>query len=298
MVVVMLLLGLPAGKTAATRLAVTVDDLPVMGPDVPGVERLTIATTLLDAFRRHGVPEAYGFVNAIALEWRPENVAILEDWVKAGHPLGNHTYAHKDLGQVTVEAYEADIVRDEDVLQRLSPATFHVFRFPYLQEGESAAKRAALRSWLTSRGYRTAQVTVDFEDWAWNEPYARCVNAGNAAGITTLEALYLEQALKKLRRAEIQAAKLGHAGMPQVLLLHVGAFDARMIDRLLATYAHRDVTFVPLGDALADPVYAVDPGYVSAVGVPFLDQLRSKGRRVATTAPPHPNRDVLATICR
>lgn len=291
-------LSLAARPSAATRLAITVDDLPVVGPDVPGVDRLAIATTLLDAFHSHAVPEAYGFVNAHALEWRPENVGILEAWVKAGEPLGNHTYSHKDLGQVSVADYEADIARDEAVLQRLSPATFHVFRFPYLQEGESSAKRAAIRGWLASHGYRIAPVTIDFDDWAWNEPYARCVTAGNDAGIAALEVLYLKQAVKKLHRAELTAARLGYPDMPHVLLLHVGAFDARMIERLLTVYVGRGVRFVRLDEAMADRVYDIDPGYVSVIGVPFLDQLKSRGRTPPAAPGPHPHRDVLAALCR
>lgn len=43
-----------------------------------------------------------------------------------------------------------------------------------------------------------------------------------------------------------------------MLLMHIGAFDARMMPRLLALYRHRGVRFVPLAEAERDPAYASD----------------------------------------
>lgn len=41
----------------------------------------------------------------------------------------------------------------------------------------------------------------------------------------------------------------------QVLLLHIGAFDARMLDRLLTNYEHLGVRFIGLRRALEDEAY-------------------------------------------
>ncbi len=43
--------------------------------------------------------------------------------------------------------------------------------------------------------------------------------------------------------------------------MHLGAFDARMLPRLLALYAAKGVAFVPLEEAERDPFYAaqIDP---------------------------------------
>src|SRR6266850_8161878 len=131
------------GRAQATiPVAVTVDDLPVIGPDVPGMSRLAIATRLIDAFKKHRVPDVYGFVNAVSTDGRPDNLEILKAWVAAGYPLGNHTFSHKDLSQVSVADFEADVERNEQVLGILAaPEVYRVFRFPYLQEGDSRAKR-------------------------------------------------------------------------------------------------------------------------------------------------------------
>jgi len=44
-----------------------------------------------------------------------------------------------------------------------------------------------------------------------------------------------------------------------VLLMHIGAFDARMLPELLALYRSRGVKFISLPDAISDPAYRDDP---------------------------------------
>jgi len=46
--------------------------------------------------------------------------------------------------------------------------------------------------------------------------------------------------------------------IPYVLLMHVGAFDARMLPRLLKLYRDRGFSFVTLQQAESDPFYKND----------------------------------------
>jgi hypothetical protein len=51
---------------------------------------------------------------------------------------------------------------------------------------------------LKAHGYRIASVTMSFGDYAWNEPYARCMAKGDAAAVAVLEASYLKAAKDSL----------------------------------------------------------------------------------------------------
>src|SRR5437870_11155001 len=75
------------------EMAITFDDLPASGPEVPGMSRLQVHREILAALRKHGVPRVYGFVNGKGAE-HPDGRAALEAWVAAGYPLGNHSYSH------------------------------------------------------------------------------------------------------------------------------------------------------------------------------------------------------------
>ncbi len=60
-----------------------------------------------------------------------------------------------------------------------------------------------------------------------------------------------------LIRGRMSKALYGH-DIPYVLLMHVGALDARLLPRLLQLYRERGVTFVSLEDAEKDPFYRND----------------------------------------
>jgi hypothetical protein len=99
---------------------------------------------------------------------------------------------------------------------------------------------------------------MSFGDYAWNEPYARCMAKGDAAAVATLEASYLKAAKDSLDFERGLSATLYGRDIPYVLLMHAGAFDARMMPRLLKLYQDNGVTFVSLEEAERDKFYAAD----------------------------------------
>lgn len=239
------------------RVAITVDDLPAHGPSVPGVSSLQIHQALLEAFAAHEVPQVYGFLNAGKLREAPELRAALEAWTAAGHPLGNHTYDHSSLRKTTLKAYFRDIAGNEPLLDELALGGHRVptFRYPFLLEGMSREDTTAIRAHLDKRGYRIAPVTIDFYDWAFNPPYARCLAIADETALAALRKTFIDHAIEMLEWSDAAAHDLYGRRIPHILLLHAGAFDAEMIDPLLQAMEERDVEWVSLDDALADPIY-------------------------------------------
>ena len=58
-----------------------------------------------------------------------------------------------------------------------------------------------------------------------------------------------------------------------VLLLHIGAFDAVMLPRLLNFMKNEGFKFVTLGEAEKDPAYRIDPDVALKDGGTLLDQM-------------------------
>jgi len=249
------------GGPGEIRVAVTVDDLPRHGPEAPGQDRLALHQALLDPLGRHHVPRVYGFVNSGRAQ--PRDRAALEAWVAAGHPLGNHSAHHPDIGRVGLDAYLADVDAGEPLLaELLGPGrerVWKVFRYPYLRQGTDVPSRLALRKALLERQYRIAEVTIDFEDWAYNAPYVRCLRSGDREAVAALDETFLDAAVAQLRWADDMLRRLVGRPVPHVLLLHAGAFDAHILDRLLTAYEKAGVRWVPLDEALEDPVYQREP---------------------------------------
>lgn len=297
----MLLGTIFAGRVSARaqELAITFDDLPAHSALPPGTTRLQIAQGVIRALKDAGVPPTYGFVNGKAFEGTPDADAVLEAWRAAGNPLGNHTWSHMDLNKNSLDAWEADALKNEPVLVKATRAgdDWHWLRFPFLSEGDTPEKRSGARAFLKEHGYRIAGVTMSFGDYAWNEPYARCVAKGDSAAISQLEKTYLQAATDDITyRRALAKATFGH-DIPYVLLMHIGAIDARLLPQLLGIYKQAGFRFVTLQQAESDPFYANDLN-LSLPGEPDSLEGAAKAKGVSPWPKPAQMPAELNSICR
>lgn len=279
------------------KIAFTFDDLPVHGPLPPGESRIEVISKIIAALHQEHLPPTYGFVNAVHLEGQPEHAAVLDAWRAAGNPLGNHTWSHVNFEQHSLEGFEQEILRDEPTLiKRMDGEDWHWFRYPYLAEGETFEKREALRKFLREHGYKVAAVTMSFGDYLWNGPYERCKIKGNAAELKALESSYLRAAEESIDFYRSMSHKLYARDIAYVLLMHVGAFDAEMLPRLLALYRSQGFEFVSLAEAERDEFYrsSVD---LSLPAEP--DMLEQMMKRHGLALPERTNFDAqLESVCR
>jgi peptidoglycan/xylan/chitin deacetylase (PgdA/CDA1 family) len=284
--------GAASGPPAApvpprVEVAVTVDDLPAHGPLRAGVDRLGIAERLLAAFRRHRLPPVYGFVNGKKVDDDPATLAVLRRWLAAGSPLGNHTYSHPSLNGTSLPDYLADLEKGEAILKQLEPgdgSTWKVFRYPFLFEGDTPEKCDGVRRYLGDHGYAIAEVSIDGDDWAFNAPYARCAERGDDATRAALLRELVDVHVEELRRMRDLGQRLTGRDVRQVLLLHAGIAEADAMDDLLSAYEREGVVWIDLRTALADPLYAIDPGAPARYGAAFPYRI-AKARGVSVPPP-------------
>ncbi len=251
-------LGL-TGLCAGQKLAITMDDLPLNGALPPGVTRAETTRNVLAILRKRHVPAVYGFVNAKKLEGNPDGAEALKLWA-AAEPVGNHTYSHMDLEQNSAEAFEREIEEDEPALELLDAKdSWHWLRYPYLHEGDTVEKRRAVRAYLKARGYRIAQVTLDWEDYLWNTAYARCVAKNDTKSIEWLRSSYLNTASEFLDLGREQARLIYGREISYVLLMHLGAFSSTILPEALDLLKKKGFKLVTLEEAEKDAAYEGDP---------------------------------------
>ena len=218
------------------EIALTFDDLPVHGPFPPGQNPQSVGDSIIAALSSARVP-ATGFVNAHWTVDQPGTISVLKAWRAAGLKLGNHGWAHKHLNEMTVAEFEQEVARDEPVLEQLAGGTdWRWFRYPFLDEGKDAAQRAAARQVLARRGYKVADVTMDFGDWQWTAPYARCSAPSDQAAIRHLETMYMAAAREAIGYYRGLSHQLYGRDIPYVILLHevVRGADGAASDRALS----------------------------------------------------------------
>ena len=264
----------PEQRPVAPQLAITVDDLPLHGPLPARRDELEVAKQMIAALKAAGVRDVYGFVNGNWTVRQPRTMAVLSAWHNAGFPLANHGWSHGSVDEATPAEYEQEIARNEPLLERLGGGTdWRWYRYPYLHEGENPSRRDAIRTILARSGYRIASVTMDFGDWQWTAPFARCRDSGDEAAIVELEKLYLAAARDSAEFNRALSRGVFGRDIPYVLLVHVSAFSARMMPRLIALYRDMGFRFVSLPQAEADPAYAADLAPAPGGRATSLEQL-------------------------
>jgi peptidoglycan/xylan/chitin deacetylase (PgdA/CDA1 family) len=277
-----------AGPLAGIQLAITVDDIPENGDTLKAQSRDSIARSIIRALKTNGAAGVYGFANGYGLSETPGEIAILKEWLRAGNPLGNHTYDHSSLDQVEAPAFEANIAQLDVLLESLSSvspliAGRRVFRYPYLEEGNTLVKRDAVRGYLATNGYRIAEVTTDYNDWAWNGAYIRCTRLNDKQSIEWLRRHIIINAESSVRSASELAQKLFGRNVAQILLIHDCALEALLLNKTLAKLRADGLTFISLDEALRDPAYKINPNVTTEGGQSFFKQI-AESRAVDTDA--------------
>jgi peptidoglycan/xylan/chitin deacetylase (PgdA/CDA1 family) len=295
--VLLILLAIYAGSARSQEMAVTFDDLPSHGALPAGMTRLEIAHSILESLHREQLPPTYGFINGGRGGEDQDSPAVLAAWRAAGQPLGNHTWTHHDIDLETAAQFQADVSGNEPLLNQLmGHEDWHWFRYPFLHEGATLGKRRTARAWLSAHGYRIAETSMDFEDYLWNEPYARCVAKHDAASIQKLHDSYLAVAGQYYTLFRQLSHTVYARDVKYVLLMHIGAFDARMLPELLAFYRSRGVKFISLPDAISDPAYRDDPDIGAAGGGTHLE-LMMQARHLTIPDNTKPYKE-LEAMCR
>ncbi len=252
---------------AGLRLAITLDDLPWVGPlpegdtaAIHGLERIE------GVLRDHGAP-ATGFV---VCERAAEDEAPLRTWAARGFRLGNHSWSHHDLNAMTVAAWTGDVRRCDGYLKRYGSAYAPFFRYPMLHQGNTRGKRDRAAAALAALGLRTAHVTVDNSGWLLTQADARAMRAHDAALREDVRRAFLHHIIAAVEHADRVARRKVGRPVAQVLLLHANTLVDHGLGTLLTALSARGVAFVSLEEALRDPVYARPDDYVGRKGLSWL----------------------------
>ena len=261
------------GTTLSTEVAITIDDIP--GTPSRTVDGPAVASAILAAFKKHHLTGVYGMMVGSFVQSTPTSRQVLRQWVDSGQLLANHTWSHLDLVKVSADDFIADVRQNESLLATLmGQREWRYLRFPYLAEGDNEEKRRAVRDYLASHNYQTAQVTFDFFDYEWIDPYNRCLSKGRVTDAAWLRHSYVQNALYGLKIAQrLSLAVIGRQ-IKQVLLVHFGRIQADVMDESLTALEQQGVHFIDLRDALSDLVYSIDTRIVSQRSYTFLNQLR------------------------
>jgi len=241
----------------ARTVAITVDDLPYAGGAHPPTAE-PVNRKLLAAFKTHHVPVT-GFAIQKTVElFGDAGTRILKEWISQGFDLGNHTYSHPDINDLSVEQIEQEIVRGESALgplMREAGKKVLYFRFPMNHTGDTKVKHDAIAAFLSQRGYRLATCTIDNSDYLFNRAYVRILVSHDDVAARKLRLEYLAYTNAEIDYyAALNKQVFGYEP-PQVMLLHDNQLNADVIEQVLTLFEEKQYAFVTLGAAQSDIAY-------------------------------------------
>jgi peptidoglycan/xylan/chitin deacetylase (PgdA/CDA1 family) len=271
-------LALAPSMAAQTRtVALTIDDLPFVAahddrPMQPVDAQAAAAANrrILSALARHHVPVT-GFVIQKGVEELGMDAGsqILQDWTTHGFDLGNHSYAHLDFNDLTVEQFEGQIIRGETTFVPLMKAAGRnpeFFRFPYNHTGDNREKHDAIAVFLAQRRYRLAPCTIETSDWLFNRAYGRILARHDGASAARLRAEYLAFTAEQIDYFDGLSRKVLGYNPPQIMLIHDNQLNADVIEDLLAIFEKKQFRWISLSDAEADAVYRRPETFITKFG--------------------------------
>ncbi len=194
----------------------------------------------------------------------PEGKALLKEWDKAGHLLANHTYSHRNLNdpKETSAEYELDIAKAESLLKPLAQFT-KIFRFPFLKEGETRAKRDSVRRFLKNQGYAMGYVTVDASDWYIDSRLADRLRKDPSADLKPFREFYLNHIWDRVTFYDALARKTGR-NPKHTLLVHHNLLNALFLGDVMKMLESKGWKIIDASAAFRDPIQKALPDIAPA----------------------------------
>ena len=272
----LLVVSVPVWSQTTRTIAITIDDLPVVSTRRDLKTRQQITRKILANIAKAKVP-VIGFVNENQLyagDKRDEKkVDLLRQWLAAGLELGNHTYSHNRLNQISLADYEADFLKGETITKELLASKgrpIRFFRHPYLQTGRTMQIKADFDIFLREHGYTIAPITFDNADYIFSRAYDIAFDKGDKKLMKKIGDAYVPYMESKLAYWERQSVRVFGREMRQTLLIHANFINSDYLGHLIAMFKRRGYKCVDLETALKDEAYRLPDTYIGPAGISWL----------------------------
>lgn len=231
------------------EVAITIDDLPFVGSCNGDPKKLNREKErfekILTVLKEENIP-ATGFVVAGSIE--RGQFELLREFKDAGLTLGNHTYSHKSLNNLTAAKYIQDIDRADQILTPLFGEEKY-FRYPYLAESRGS-KRQQVHNYLAKHNYMIAHVTIDTKDYRFNQQLYRIPWRYRERNLEAMKQRYLSYIWRQTLFAENEAKNNPHMSSKQILLIHANLINSHFLGDIINLYRQHGFHFISLKEAL------------------------------------------------
>lgn len=216
---------------------------------------------MIATLRAEGVDQAAFFAvpGFIAEDGKADGAAHIAAYAAAGHVIGNHTWDHPRLSDISAAQFVSSITRTETWLKG-KPGYRPWLRFPYLDQAYAQpAKSRQVADYLRKAGLSDAWVTVDGSDWAIESEALQMSQRREPIDMAALRAKYLRIMMGAAEFYDRLAVSLIGRSPAHVILLHEADVTTLFIGDFVRELRRNGWTIVAADEAYADPLYATLP---------------------------------------
>jgi len=189
--------------------------------------------------------------------------AIAQSWGAAGHIIANHTYSHQPYTEIDAVAFGEDFLRCDAIVEKFTGFR-KLFRFPALKEGNTAAKRDWMRTFLREHGYRNGHVTVDASDWYYDARLRQRLQKEPSFDVARYRQPYLDHIWDRATYYDGLARRALGRTVPHTLLIHYNLLNSLFLGDLLSMFRDKGWKLMDASEAFTDPIFKSEPKIVPA----------------------------------
>ncbi|MCP4180592.1 MAG: polysaccharide deacetylase family protein [bacterium] len=244
------------------EIALSFDDAPTNSSAYfTGEER---TRELIRKLNKAKVKEVIFFCNTAIMDKKGKERLI--SYAKQGHILANHTHTHPKLFKIGTSNFIENIIKADKILSHL-PNFVKLFRFPYLNDGNTKIEQARIKIALENMSYKHGYVTVDTYDWYMNKLFCDAVKSGKEINFQNLKQAYIKNLWETIIfYDQIAIAVLGRSPK-HIMLLHENDLAALFIDDFIKFIEQKNWKIISPTEAYNDPISKIYPDVVMPQGL-------------------------------
>jgi peptidoglycan/xylan/chitin deacetylase (PgdA/CDA1 family) len=244
-----------AGLAHAQSIAFTFDD----GPDMTDGVRMTAAERNSAILKHLAEAKVKSVLFVTRTDADERRIDLISQWGKSGHMVANHTATHPDFDDpaITLAAFEQDVLTCDTAI-RVLPGYTRLFRFPYLKEGDTLAKRDGFRAFLKSIDYRVGAVSVDTSDWYYNQRLRDRLARDPKTDLSAYRKAYLDHLYGRAVYYDTLSQKVLGRSVRHVMLLHHNLTSALFLEDTIRMFRDKGWQVIDAESAFEDPVYNLE----------------------------------------